>query len=115
MIGFGLGAAIGLKEITSDQDVLFVPFRIPKVIVVDADEIFSGMISRTFQETLLIPVHSVTGGNYKAIINEGFHRYLNNVQKINSTDKGCLHQCLQGVLFALYYWNAGPVDGTGIS
>ena len=48
MIGFGIGEYIGLKEITSDQAVgwafgdLFVPFGLPKMIVVDADEIFLG-------------------------------------------------------------------------
>ena len=41
--------------------------------------------------------------------------YLNKVQKINSADKGRLHQWLQGALFALYAWNAVPVDGTEIA
>ena len=53
------------------------------MIVVDADGLFSGMFKKTFQETLLIPVHSFSRGNHKAIINVGFHRYLNKVQKIN--------------------------------
>ena len=70
---------------------------------------------KTFQETLRIPVHAVARGNHKSIINEGFHRYLNKVHTINSADKGSLHQWLQFVLFALYAWNAGPVDGTDIS
>ena len=58
---------------------------------------FSGMFKKTFQETLLIPVHAVARGNHKKIINEWFHRYLNKVQKINSADKSSLHQWLQGV------------------
>ena len=43
---FGLVSAIGMKEITSDQVArwyfgnFFVPFGIPKMIVVDADGIF---------------------------------------------------------------------------
>ena len=64
---------------------------------------------------MLIPVHAVANGNHKAIINEGFNRYFNKVQKIKSADKGSLHQWLQGVLFALYAWNEGPVDGTDIA
>ena len=64
------------------------------MIVVDADELFSGMFKKNFQETLLTPVHSVVRGNQKAIKNEGFYRYLNKVQKINSTDKGSLNQWL---------------------
>ena len=84
------------------------------MIVVDADGIFDGMFKKNFQETLLIPVNAVARNNRKAIINEEFHRYLNKVNKINSADKVRLHQWLQGVLFALYDWNAGPVDGTDI-
>ena len=118
---FGLGSAIGMKEITSDQAALwdfgnfFVPFRIPKMIVVDANGIFSGILKKTFQETLLTPVHTVVRGNQKAIINEGFHRYLNKVHKTNSSDKGSLHQWSQGILFTLYAWNSGQVDGTDIA
>ena len=73
------------------------------------------MLKNTFQENLLIPVHSVARGNQKAIINEGFHSYLNKIQKINSEYKGSLHKWLQGVLFALYAWNSGPLNGTDIS
>ena len=39
---------------------------------------------------------------------------MNKVQKINSADKGSLHQWLQGVFFAIYYKNVGPVDVTDI-
>ena len=39
---------------------------------------------------------------------------MNNVQKINSADKGSLHQWLQGVFFALYNWNTHLVYGTDI-
>ena len=85
------------------------------MIVVDADGVFAGIFKKTFEETLLTPVHAVARGNHKAIRNEGFRRYLNKVHKIHSVDKGSLHQWLQGVLFALYAWNAGPVDGTNIS
>ena len=78
-------------------------------------DFFYGMFKKTFQETLLIPVHSVARGNHKAIINKGFCRYLNKAQKMNSADQGSIHQWLQGVVFALYTCNEGPVDGTDIS
>ena len=81
----------------------------------DAKGFFAGIFNDTFQETLLIPVHKVSGGNNKEITNEGFNMYLNKINMINSADKGGLHQWLQGVLFALYAWNAGPVDGTDIA
>ena len=73
------------------------------------------MFKKTFQETLLIPVHEVARSNNKEIRNEGFYRYLNKEQKINSADKVSLQQWLQGVFFALHAWNAVPVDGTEIS
>ena len=46
MTGFGLGAAIGIDEITSDQAArwafgnFFVSFGLPKMIAVDADRLF---------------------------------------------------------------------------
>ena len=118
---FGLEADTGMKEVTSEQAArwdfgdLFVPFGIPKMIVVDADGLFPGMFNNTFQDTLLIPVHAVARGNHKEIINEGFHRYLKKVQKINSVDKGSLHQWLQCVLFSMYDWNSCTADGTDIA
>ena len=52
---FGLGSTSGLKQITSDQVALWgfgnfvVPFGLPKMIVVDADELFSGMFKKNYQ------------------------------------------------------------------
>ena len=40
------------------------------------------MFKKTFQETLLIPTHAVARGGHKAVINKGFHRYLNKVKKL---------------------------------
>ena len=60
-----------MKEITSDQAArwafgnFFVLFGLPKIIVVDSDGIFAGMFKKTFQETLLIPVHAVARSNQK--------------------------------------------------
>ena len=73
------------------------------------------MFKKTFQEKLLTLLHAVKRGNYKAIINEGLCWYLNKVHKIISADKGSLHQWFKGVFFALYDYNAGPLDGTDIT
>ena len=60
---------------TSDQAAkwdlgsFFVPFGLPKMIVVDSDGRFDRMIMKTFQETLLITVHVVARGNRKSIRN----------------------------------------------
>ena len=54
MTGFGLGAATGLMEITSDQAArcdfgkLFVPIGLLKMIVVDADGRFDRIFKKTF-------------------------------------------------------------------
>ena len=84
------------------------------MIVVDADDFFPGMFKNNFQETLLITVDAVARDNHKGIINEGFHLYFNKVHKINSAYNGGLRQWLQGIFFALYSWNAGPIDVTDI-
>ena len=81
------------------------------MIFVDADELLLGCPS-IFQEKLLIPVHAVAGGNHKKILKEGFRRYLNKFQKINSSYKDSLNQWLYGVSFALYDWNAGSIYET---
>ena len=60
----------------------FVIFGLPKIIVVDADEFFSGMFKKNLQETLLIPVHAVERVKHKEIIKEGFRNYLNKTLKI---------------------------------
>ena len=55
MSAVGIGASIILKSITSDQIAqwafgkCFVPFRLPKMIVVDADGLFPGMSRNPFQ------------------------------------------------------------------
>ena len=64
---------------------------------------------------MLIPVHIVARVNHKAIRDGGFHRYLNKVQRINSSDRGRLCQWLQGVFIELYAFNAGPLDEMNIA
>ena len=73
------------------------------------------MFKKYFQEALLVLVHAVARYDHKSIINEGFHRYLNKVQKINSDYRGKLCQWLKGVFFGLYAWNIVPVERTGIA
>ena len=93
MTVFGLGAATGLKYITEDQVAqwyfgnLFVPFGIEKMVAVDADGYFAGIFRDTLQDTLLISVHTVARSNHMAIVNEGFHHYLNKVHNIKSKDE----------------------------
>ena len=73
------------------------------------------MFKNTFQDILIILFNTVEKVNHKEIINKQFCLYLNKVQKINSVENCILHQWLQGVFFALYALNTGPVDGTDIA
>ena len=62
------------------------------MVAIGVDGLFDGISKKTFQYTLLNPVHTVSRGKHKAIRNDGFHRYLNKVQKIKSAYKVSLHQ-----------------------
>ena len=59
-------------------------------------------------------VHRVAQEDQEAARNEQFHRYLRKVEKVNSYEKYYLHQWLHGLLFIIYDWNSGLVDGTDI-
>ncbi len=118
MTGFAAGAFLGkpitaevLADITFSQ--FFCVFGLPRIVVVDADSKFCGIFTKTF-ENLGIHVEVVSRENHKAVRNERFHRYLNRVQRINTAETGSFFQWKQGVTFALYGWNAGPIDGTDI-
>ena len=82
MTGFGIVVFIIMREITSYKVALwyfgniFIPFGIPKMIVVDKNVSFSGVFKKTSQETLIILVHAVSVDNHKKIRNEVFHHYL---------------------------------------
>ena len=60
---------------------------------------FSGMFKKTFQDTMIIPVHSVERSNHKETWNKLFYVYLNKVQKKKSSNKWILHQFLQGFFY----------------
>ena len=59
--------------------------------------------------------HLVTKGNHKAILSERFHRYLNKVERIHAANCETVDEWIKGVHFAVYAWNAGPIDGTNVS
>ena len=75
---FGLVSYSGLRDITSEQVAqwhlgnLFIPFRIPKMIIVNAGGHFSRIPKKNFQETVRILAHALVILNHKEIINEGF-------------------------------------------
>ncbi len=119
MTGFANGGALQIP-ITSETvslvafSQMFILNGLPCLIFVDQEGIFKGVFMELFG-LLGIPVEAVSPENHKAIRCERFHRYLNKVQMINTADKQSFHQWYQGVMFAFYAWNAGPIDGTDIS
>ena len=58
--------------------------------------------------------HAVSKGNHKAVMVERFHRYLNKIQKLHAADCETIDDWLIGMVFAVYGWNAAPIDGTNI-
>jgi hypothetical protein len=100
-----------VADITFSQ--FFCVFGLPRLIVVDADSKIRGIFSTTFHN-LGIHIEVVASENHKALRNERFHRYLNRVQRNNTADTGSFFQWKQGVTFAFYGWNAGPIGGTDI-
>ena len=67
------------------------------MIVMNTDGLFTETFKNTFKETLLILVQTVARGNQKGKDKKRFIQYLKKVQKINSLEKGSLHQWFQGV------------------
>jgi hypothetical protein len=57
---------------------------------------------------------AVSKGNHKAVHNKCFHRYLNKAETINTVDTNLYVQWKQGVVFTVYGWNAGPINGISI-
>ena len=117
--GFAAAVALGkdvLVKVLARKpfSAFFIPYGLPKLIVVDSARQFGGLFKEVFTR-LLIPVHMVALENHKSIRNERFHQYLNKVKRINTADKGSFHQWLQGVMFAIYGWNVAPIDGTDLS
>ena len=80
----------------------------------DVGGIFSVILKKSFQDTLLMLVHAVERGNQKKIGYEGFYWYLNKVQKTNSVDKYSLQQFLKE-LFCTVCLECSPSIGTNIT
>ena len=119
MTSFAMATALRLKDIRVDNIAMavtaafFTSVGLPRLIIVDADGLFAGIFKSLF-ELLRIPVEAVSRENHKAVRNERFHRYLNKVERINTAETENFFRWYQGVLFSVYAWNAGPIDGTDI-
>ena len=92
----------------------FITHGLPKLIIIDAGNEFAGTLKATCNG-VGIPFYTVSRGNHKAILCERFHRYLNKVQRIHATNCETFQEFAFGTVFAVYAWNAAPVDGTNIT
>ena len=71
------------------MESFFLPFGLPKLIVVDDDTIFKGFFFQLFK-SLGVPVIAVAKENRRAVRNEIFHKYLNKVQQLHAVDWRCV-------------------------
>jgi hypothetical protein len=96
MVAF-LSGDINAKTIANaSMSTFFTTVGLPRLIIVDADNLFAGTFKELFS-LLLIPIHQVSRGNHKAIRNQRCHCYLNKIQRINTADTGSLFRWMQGV------------------
>ena len=115
----GFVAQAFLREISSKTVAIaaftsfFSVFGLPKVILIDQGSENAGTL-KSMCELLAISYHVVSKENHKAILNERYHHYLNKVEKIHAADCQSLAQWRMGSSFAVYAWNASPIDGTNI-
>ena len=95
------------------MEYFFLPFSLPKLIVVDDDSIFKDFLLQMCK-TLGVPVVTLGKENHLMVQNEIFHKYLNNVQQLHAVDKPSLQEWRCGTKCVVYSWNASTVDDTYI-
>jgi hypothetical protein len=92
---------------------VFVPNGFPKLILVDEGSEFKGELT-SFCATLGIHYHVVSPEAHNGILCERFHKYLNKVLRLMGADLETHERWVMNILFAVYAWNASPIDGTDI-
>ena len=95
------------------MESFFLPFSLPKLMVVDDEMIFKDFLLQMCK-SLGVPVVTVAKENHLAVQNEIFHKYLNNVQQLHVADKPSLQEWRLGNKCVVYSWNASTVDNTYI-
>jgi hypothetical protein len=119
MTGFASMDFLKAEQLDSNQvarrafAAFFIPNGLPKLILIDQGSENKGHLI-DMCTTIGINYHVVSPDQHNGILCERFHRYLNKVQKINTADTQSFTQWVQGALFAVYAWNAAPIDGTNI-
>ena len=115
----GFAAATFVESLDSETmtraafTAFFITHGLPRLVIIDSGSEFAGAL-QTLCGGIGIPNYTVSRGNHKAIICERFHRYLNKIQKIHAINCETFQDFMFGTIFAVYAWNAAPVDGTNI-
>jgi hypothetical protein len=93
---------------------VLLPNGIPKMVLLDQDSLFKTDLVDILDH-LGVPFHVVSPEQHEDILCERFHRYLNKVQRIpQGLDTADFLIWMMNVYFAMYAWNASPIDGTDI-
>ena len=91
----------------------FIPNGIPKLILLDGDSAFKGVLVQMC--TILgVRYRVVPPEAHNAVMIEGYHRFLNKIQRIHQANTRSYENWKLGMLFAAYAWNASPVDGLDV-
>ena len=86
---------------------------LPKMIVIDAGSEFAGILKQVCN-VLGIWYYAVSRGNHKAVLSKRVNKYLNKCQQIHYANTETMEEWAKGIMFAVYAWNAGPINGTDI-
>lgn len=113
----GLADGVPLQEpITAEPPValaafghMLAPNGLPHLIFVDQGSLLKGAPQQLL-EPLGAPAEPVAPKSHKVTRRKRLHRCLNKVEMINANNQP-FHQWLQGTLFGLCAWSAGPADG----
>ena len=117
MTGFALAIPISQKASDDIALALFTHFiavfGLPNLIIVDAGSEFAGDVTAVVK-LIQIRYYAVTRENHQALMVERFHRYMNKVQRLHAADCETPEDWIIGISFAVYAWNAAPIEGTDI-
>ena len=117
MCGFAAAVPLAkedsIKKSQATFTSFFISFGLPQLVIVDVGNPMHGLVV-VMCKMLGIPHMTVARGNHRAIRNERYHRYLNKALKITAADLRSTMAWWQTVPFAVYVWNASPIDGTDL-
>jgi Integrase zinc binding domain len=92
---------------------IFLPNRLPKMVLPDADSLFKHDLMVLLDE-LGIGFHVVSAEQHKSILCKGYHRYLNKVHQLQGLDTKDYSIWMMNTLFYADAWNGSPIHGMNI-